>query len=309
MPTSLVLSDANHRDAIERELRWLLEAQPIWSSGVDSDCVPLMKICNGSVTEIADYLANEWAWHGAPKRLGRRFESLLTALFEQSECAKLLGHGIVVKDQKQTIGELDYLLELPDRILHLEVAIKFYAGIGTADDRGKTHAWIGPSCQDRLDLKIHHLRTHQLVMSQTALGRQSIADEDLIQPDASLGLIFGYLIEPWEDVGHFPIAINATTPAYWTTYREAEAAMRHLSRPYSTDYGWTCIERDQWIAPYFGQANLPLVIKSLDKPAQADCYVLTSRRGLTTEKLRLFVMHDDYATEACQAMQDGFGSH
>jgi hypothetical protein len=51
------------------------------------------------------------------------------------------------------------------------------------------------------------------------------------------------------------------------------------------------------------------VIKSLDKPAQADCYVLTSRRGLTTEKLRLFVMHDDYATEAYQAMQDGFGSH
>ena len=66
----------------------------------------------------------------SPKRLGRRFESLLTALFEQSEHVKLLGHGIVVKDQKQTIGELDYLIELPDRIIHLEVAIKFYAGIG-----------------------------------------------------------------------------------------------------------------------------------------------------------------------------------
>ena len=52
MPTSPVLSDANHRDAIERELRWLLEARPIWSSGMDSDCVPLIKICNGSVTEM-----------------------------------------------------------------------------------------------------------------------------------------------------------------------------------------------------------------------------------------------------------------
>ena len=67
MPTSPVLSDANHRDAIERELRWLLEARPIWSSGMDSDCVPLIKICNGSVTEIAENLANEWAWHGAPE--------------------------------------------------------------------------------------------------------------------------------------------------------------------------------------------------------------------------------------------------
>ena len=58
-------------------------ARPIWSSGMDSDCVPLIKICNGSVTEIAENLANEWAWHGAPRRLGRRFESLLTAYWSR----------------------------------------------------------------------------------------------------------------------------------------------------------------------------------------------------------------------------------
>ena len=188
MPTSPVLSDANHRDAIERELRWLLEARPIWSSGMDSDCVPLIKICNGSVTEIAENLANEWAWHGAPRRLGRRFESLLTALLEQTERVKLLGHGIIIKNQKQTIGELDYLIELPGRVLHLEVAVKFYAGIGTPIERTKKSAWVGPSCQDRLDLKINHLKTRQLTMSQTPLGLQSIADEGLAKPDSSLGL-------------------------------------------------------------------------------------------------------------------------
>jgi hypothetical protein len=308
MPTLPVLSDANHRDAIERELQWLLEAQPIWSSGINDDCVPLIKICNGSVTEIADYLANEWAWHGAPKRLGRRFESLLTALFEQSECIKLLGHGIVVKNQKQTIGELDYLIRLPDQIIHLEVAIKFYAGIGNSMDRSNTSSWIGPSCQDRLDLKINHITTHQLTLSQTTLGRQSITDEGLNQPDASLGLIFGYLIEPWADVGHFPMGFSASAPAYWAIHQEAHAAMRHLSRPYSTDYGWTRLERDQWIAPYVGKAELPLVIKSLDQPAQADCYALTSRRELTIEKLRLFVMHDDYANEAYKTMRESYST-
>ena len=97
MPKLPMLSDANHADAIARELQWLLEAKPIWSSDTELDCVPLKKICNGSMTEIAENLSNEWAWHGSPKRLGRRFESLLTALFEQSEHAKLLGHGIVVK--------------------------------------------------------------------------------------------------------------------------------------------------------------------------------------------------------------------
>jgi hypothetical protein len=303
MPTLSVLSDANHRDAIERELQWLLEAQPIWSSGINDDCVPLMKICNGSVTEIADNLANEWAWHGAPKRLGRRFERLLTALFEQSEYIKLLGHGILVKNQKQTIGELDYLIRLPDQIIHLEVAIKFYAGIGNAMERANTSSWIGPSCQDRLDLKINHITAHQLTLSQTTLGQQSISDEGLSQPDASLGLIFGYLIEPWADIGHFPTGLTVSNSAYWAIHQEAHAAMRHLSRPYSTDYGWTRLDRDQWIGPYVGKAELPLVIKSLDQPAQADCYALTSRDRLTIEKLRLFVMHDDYANKAYQSMQ------
>ena len=302
MPTSPVLSDANHRDAIERELRWLLEARPIWSSGMDSDCVPLIKICNGSVTEIAENLANEWAWHGAPRRLGRRFESLLTALLERTECVKLLGHGIIVKDQKQTIGELDYLIKLPNRVLHLEVAVKFYAGIGTPSERTKKSAWVGPSCKDRLDLKINHLKTHQLTMSQTPLGLQSIADEGLAKPDSSLGLIFGYLIDPWSDAGYLPDGLSSPSPAYWSTFKDTREAMRHLSRPYSTDYGWTRLERDQWIAPFFGQAELPLVTKSLDKPAQADCYALTSKHSSSTEKLRLFVMHDGYADQALRAV-------
>ena len=137
-----VLSESNHPDAIERELSWLLKVDPLWRSDTKVDCVPLKKICNGSITEIANNLSNEWAWHGAPKRLGRRFESLLTALFEQTEQCKLLKHGLVVRDQKQTLGELDYLIQLDSQVLHLEVAIKFYAGIGSSSDRSRQQAWI-----------------------------------------------------------------------------------------------------------------------------------------------------------------------
>ena len=60
---------------------------------------------------------------------------------------KLLKHGLVVQDNKQTVGEIDYLIELPDSILHLEVAIKFYAGVGKPADLVDTTFWIGPSCE------------------------------------------------------------------------------------------------------------------------------------------------------------------
>ena len=55
-------------------------------------------------------------------------------MLEQSDACKLLSTASVVRDNKQTIGEIDYLIKLPDSVLHLEVAIKFYAGVGQPGD-------------------------------------------------------------------------------------------------------------------------------------------------------------------------------
>lgn len=302
-----VLSESNHPDAIERELMWLLNVDPLWQSEPSIDCVPLKKICNGSITEIANNLSSEWAWHGAPKRLGRRFESLLTALFEHTEQCKLLKHGLVVRSQKQTLGELDYLIQLRSTVLHLEVAIKFYAGVGSSSDRSRHYAWIGPSCQDRLDIKINHLLHRQLQLSRTEHGQQALDQNDLPIPDQTLGLIYGYLIQPWNDVGHLPEHTYNSHSAFWAPHTQALAAMRHLSRPYSTDYGWTRLERDQWIAPYIGQAALPQVIRSLESPTQADCYALNHKQHAGIEKLRLFVMRNEFEQEAHQELDRARG--
>ena len=293
-----IFSETNHEDAIARELNWLLTADPLWSSAPDHDCVPLKKICNGSVEEIAKNLSNEWAWYGAPKRLGRRFESLLTAMLEQSDACKLLKHGLVVQDNKQTVGEIDYLIELPDSILHLEVAIKFYAGVGKPADLVDTTFWIGPSCRDRLDLKINHLLTHQLKLCSTEPGQRALNSSGLPLPHSSLGLIYGYLIQPWQHVNEIPQQTKQVRRAFWTTHSEALAAMRHLSRPYSTDYGWTLLERDQWIAPFFGNSRLPQVPRNIDSPVQADCYALQPRQSAGEEKLRLFIMQNGFTRAA-----------
>lgn len=303
MPTShSVLSESNHPDAIERELMWLLNVNPLWRSDTSIDCVPLKKICNGSIKEIANNLFNEWTWYGAPKRLGRRFESLLTALFEHTDQCKLLQHGLVVRDQKQTLGELDFLIRLRSTVLHLEVAIKFYAGIGSSTDRSRQHAWIGPSCQDRLDIKINHLLHHQLQLSRTEHGQQALDQNDLPIPDQTLGLIYGYMIQPWDDVNQLPEHTHDSHPTFWAPHHQALDAMRHLSRPYSTDYGWTLLERDQWISPYIGQAALPQVINSLESPTQAGCYALNHKQLTGVEKLRLFVMRNEFEQEAHQVL-------
>ena len=290
--------EINHRDVIERELRWLLHAVPLWSSDSNNDCVPLSKICNGSIEQIADYLAREWAWHGAPKRLGRRFESLMTALLEQTDAVKLLKHGLVIQEGKQTVGELDYLIATSSDILHLEVAIKFYAGIGDKSDRQSHIGWIGPSCQDRLDRKIDHISSHQLPLSGSRSGLRSLHQEGLPTPTVRLGLIYGYLFHPWQDTIHKPDDIITSQPAFWCSYRERLEATRKLTRPYSSDYGWTLVNRSQWISTFEGLAELPCLLKAIRIPEQADCYALCSKRNADIEKLRLFIMPESYRDEA-----------
>ena len=291
-------SEINHRDVIERELRWLLHAVPLWSSDPSIDCVPLSKICNGSVSQIADYLAKEWAWHGAPKRLGRRFESLMTALLEQTDTVKLLKHGLVIQEGKQTVGELDYLIATSSDILHLEVAIKFYAGIGYPNDRQSHTGWIGPSCQDRLDRKVNHICSHQLPLSGSRNGLMSLHKAGLPTPTIRLGLIYGYLLHPWTDANHKPDDIVTSQPAFWCTYDERLEATRKLIRPYSSDYGWTLVNRNQWISTFEGLAELPNLLKAIRVPEQADCYVLCPKRHVDIEKLRLFIMPESFRDEA-----------
>ena len=74
--------------------------------------------------------------------------------------------------------------------------------------------------------------------------------------------------------------------------------MRDLSRPYSSDYGWTLLERDQWIAPFFGNSRLPQVPRNIDSPVQADCYALQPRQSAGEEKLRLFIMQNGFTRAA-----------
>ena len=218
-------------------------------------------------------------------------------MLEQSDACKLLKHGLVVQDNKQTVGEIDYLIELPDSILHLEVAIKFYAGVRPAViqlyivlDWPKLQRSLRSENQSSTDSPAQTLLYRIRTTSSKYVGSTS--------PQSSLGLIYGYLIQPWQHVNEIPQQTKQVRRAFWTTHSEALGAMRHLSRPYSTDYGWTLLERDQWIAPYFGNSRLPQVPRNIDIPVHADCYALQPKQSVGEEKLRLFIMPDTASPKA-----------
>lgn len=62
----------------------------------------------------------------SPKRLGFRFENCLQTWFRYHSDWSVKAANYVVELNGRTAGELDLLLEREGRLLHLELAVKFY---------------------------------------------------------------------------------------------------------------------------------------------------------------------------------------
>ncbi|CAA6827798.1 MAG: Unknown protein, partial [uncultured Thiotrichaceae bacterium] len=79
---------------------------------------------------------------------------------------ELLHRNTQIRDENlHTLGEADFIFRyLPtDKIIHLEVAIKFYMGTGDIQNMAN---WYGPGLRDKLIEKFEHLVTHQTQLSR-----------------------------------------------------------------------------------------------------------------------------------------------
>jgi hypothetical protein len=94
-------------------------------------------------------------------RLGLLAEQFLFNQLEYIEGCRILAENVQIQKEKQTVGELDALIELDKELIHLEIVYKFYlhdASLGTSE----IEQWIGPNRNDSLIEKITKLKNKQL---------------------------------------------------------------------------------------------------------------------------------------------------
>lgn len=98
-------------------------------------------------------------------RLGHYFEALMTFWLRTTPSHELLLSQFPLRNQHRTLGEIDYLVRdlNTGKIIHIEVAVKFYLGKGELNNMAN---WHGPGLQDRLDKKFNHLSNHQTQLSR-----------------------------------------------------------------------------------------------------------------------------------------------
>ncbi len=120
--------------------------------------LPRLRALDDDPTELNQELAKL-----PSSRLGIRFEALLSFWLNDRSGHwhdfELLAKNIQLKDEKRTIGEVDFIIEnkLTGEIEHWELSLKFYLGEGAL----QPYEWRGLNDRDTFGRKIKHTLQRQ----------------------------------------------------------------------------------------------------------------------------------------------------
>jgi len=164
-------------------------------------------------------------------RLGHVAEKIVSTLIKSSSNYVVLYENIQLIEQKQTIGEIDFILsdQQTQQIIHLELAYKFYLYDPSISSE-PLHNWIGPNRNDSLKEKLDKLRTKQfplLYHYATQAKLEQVDPKDISQQLCLLASLF----IPYNDKTSFPANYQKAIKGYYLT-RKAFIEMDHSERFY-----------------------------------------------------------------------------
>ena len=292
-----------------RDLAWTLIAPPLLSDALWPQRHPLAASGWAQVPEqLAEWLQHldqdpsaldAWLARASNRRLGLYYEKLWQFALQAASGVELLAANVAIRQGGQTLGEMDLLIRDADGDHHIELACKFYLGPQHCSGLDPAN-WLGPGGQDRLGLKLEHLRQHQLPLSSSPQGGAALADWQVESVQAELWL-GGYLFYPWPNSCAPPQGAHAEhLRGYWLhrAHWPSFAAQATPAR-------WQVLPRSRWLAParadqdssltlaqlglYLQQSaeyRAPLLLVQLEQRASGDWY----------EVQRLFLVKNDWPT-------------
>lgn len=179
-------------------------------------------------------------------RLGIYYETLWRFYFSHHADWELLNHNFQIERKGITLGAFDFLCRRGDEYWHIETAVKFYLCKSPAPTAAADwHHWVGPSSQDRLDLKLTHLRQHQLPLHQTP---EAIAILQSLYPEVhtwKTGLCLqGYFFSPTSKNYQPAFSNKAHGSGCWWYLRDFFQCQRQYP-----NIQWLILARSRWLSP------------------------------------------------------------
>ncbi len=255
-----------------------------WSIQELAACMPMLQYLDHHPDQLEKALLAY-----ANKPLGVRFEAFILFWLSISPNYKLLKHSLQLQIQKRTVGELDFIIEDTNgRVIHLEVAVKFYMGVGALH---QSSCWYGMNLSDRLAVKFERMVQHQ-----TQLSRRYA--ELLPYPiDHRMSLLKGRLFYPHDlqqDKKVFPKTVEPRhLYGTWLEQRYLTAFLEEQSAIQGQPLHSVLLLKHDWLSPLSRAEVTQDSIGGWSMPAFGlpACYALCSKEG---EQNRFFVVPDGY---------------
>ncbi len=129
--------------------------------------------------------------------LGMQAEACFEAYLKQSINYKLLAANLQINGEKETLGELDFIVKnlKNEQVIHIELACKFYL---YDENAGTTfeEKWIGPNRKDSLFDKLEKVRLKQFPLLQKTATIQKLKALDVEMPTSQQLCLKAFLFLP-----------------------------------------------------------------------------------------------------------------
>jgi hypothetical protein len=112
-------------------------------------------------------------------RLGHQMEHICKQLLDYSDKFEVILHNLPIRDGKQTIGEIDFILkEVSTRqLVHVELTYKFY--IINPEISEPIHQLMGPNRRDMFFSKMEKIKNAQFSLLHTQEGSTALAENNI----------------------------------------------------------------------------------------------------------------------------------
>jgi hypothetical protein len=208
-----------------------------------SEGLSSFQLSNLKIKELPDVNVSERI------RLGHLIEKLASACIQTSSNYELLYQNFQVKEDKTTIGEIDFILEDLEtkQQTHLELAYKFYLyDPNISNDQQRN--WIGPNRNDSLIQKLDKLRSKQFPLLYRESAKAILPKVDFNSINQKLCLMANLFI-PYQFSGEIiPIYHHAIKGYYmnYETFLDLNQDGQSYFLPPKKDWGINPSEGETW---------------------------------------------------------------
>lgn len=154
------------QDFLQKQCVGFLNTPPLWVNdqfGISQFTFPEIDFSHFRVQPLTKKL-----------RLGHQMEQIFKQLIDSCPSHDILLHNLPVKREKQTLGEIDFIIKdtRTQKTIHVELTYKFY--IIDLDISEPIHRLVGPNRRDMFFTKMEKIKNEQFQLLHTPEGKDAL---------------------------------------------------------------------------------------------------------------------------------------